>query len=186
MNISTRRQFHKYPNRYLVESGSYFGDAIADALNCGFENVISFEVKKDLYEHCVKRFKGAEDKVKLILGSSAKLLYEGIKDINEPITFWLDGHYSSGVTGYDPENISPILRELEQIKRHPIRSHTIMIDDRRLFKSSSNGGLDGLFDVDEAVIIEKLLDINPNYTIIFENGHIENDIIVATLQDCHI
>lgn len=35
-----------------------------------------------------------------------------------------------------------------------------MIDDRRLFKPSANRGLDGYFNMDETVIIDKLLEIN--------------------------
>lgn len=180
MNISVRRQFHKYPNKYLLESGSYLGEGISDALNCGFSTVISFEVKEDLYDHCIKKFRG-NPKVKLVLGSTANLLYDVIKDIDEPITFWLDGHYSCGITGYDKDCISPLVKELEQIKRHHIKTHTIMIDDRRLLKPSNSGGLDGYFDVTEEEIIKKLLEINPEYRIRFEDGHQNSDIIVAHL-----
>ena len=181
MNSSPRRQFHKYMNGFLCESGSYLGEGIQDALNCGFKQVISFEVKEDLYKQCVEKFKTFKN-VKVIYGSTARILYEYIKDINEPITFWLDGHYSSGITGYDPDHVCPLLEELDQIKMHPIKTHTIMIDDRRLLKKSSNNGMDGLFGIEEATVIKKLKEINPDYNIKYENGHIPSDIIVAKLN----
>mgnify|MGYP001369983704 CR=1 FL=1 len=37
-----------------------------------------------------------------------------IKNIDKPALFWLDGHYSGGVTGMG-DNETPILEELEQI-----------------------------------------------------------------------
>lgn len=178
---SNRRQLHKYPNKWFVESGTYYGDGVQDALSCSFQNIISFEVEPKLYEYSLQRFKYYSN-VTLVKGSTASLLYEYIKDINENITFFLDGHYSQGVTGYDPNYICPLLKELDQIKEHKIKTHTIIIDDRRLLRKSSDNGMDGLFDITEEEVVMKLKDINPEYKIIYENGHIENDIIVATVS----
>lgn len=174
---SSRRQFNKYPNEVLVETGTFIGEGIMDALDNGFNKVISFEVVENLYLRCKQKF-ADNPKVQLVHGSSGKLLYETIKDIDTDITFWLDGHYSNGNTGYDKDHICPILQELDQIGKHR-KTHTILIDDCRLFRKSSNGGLDGLFDIDQHVVIAKLKEINPNYVITYENGFVPNDIIVA-------
>ena len=45
-----------------------------------------------------------------------------------------------------------------------------MIDDVRRFR---------VMGVDEQKVKEKLLDINPDYRITYEDGHIFNDIMVA-------
>jgi hypothetical protein len=37
-----------------------------------------------------------------------------IKDLNEPAIFWLDGHYSSGITAKG-DKICPIFEELDSI-----------------------------------------------------------------------
>ena len=78
------------------------------------------------------------------------------------ITFWLDSHWS-GVAdvGCDPETICPILYELDQIKKHPIKSHVIMIDDIRLMIPEH-------FKVTKEEIVNKIMEINPAYKTLSE------------------
>ena len=52
--------------------------------------------------------------------------------INERAIFWLDGHYSDGITAKGDLN-TPILKELEAILSHNIKDHIILIDDARCF-----------------------------------------------------
>ena len=56
---------------------------------------------------------------------------EVIKYLQEPTLFWLDGHYSSGITAKTDKN-TPILEELKTIFTSPY-NHGILIDDARLF-----------------------------------------------------
>jgi hypothetical protein len=50
-----------------------------------------------------------------------------IKDIDSKITFWLDSHWSGTPdVGCDLVTICPVLEELEQIKQHSIKTHTII------------------------------------------------------------
>ena len=172
-----RHPFAKYPNHVLVETGTYMGDGVQAALEAGFSRVISFEVVPHLHKCSSQRFKGNKA-VELICGSSATKLFDTIRDIKEPITFWLDGHYSTGLTGYDPEHICPLLQELEQIKKHGSH-HTILIDDRRLLRIDAVAAANDAFGVDEATIRAKLLEINPRYNIKYEDGYVPNDIIAA-------
>jgi len=107
-------------------------------------------------------------------GDSGSLLYEMIKDINEPVTFWLDAH--NGVYDPDAEN-TPILRELEQIKKHHIKNHTILIDDMHCCERD-------LFDfLTKDQIAAKVKEINPDYEITFVDGgndsEYPNNIMVA-------
>ena len=170
-SVSTRRQFHKYVNPYLVESGTYEGDGIADALKCGFTHISSFEVVPELYEQAKKRFADCKN-VDLYLGTSAKMYDLCLSKINGPITFWLDGHYSLGKTGYI-EVYCPLMLELEEIARHPIKTHTLLIDDRRAF------GSPGMPGITEEQVKKQILKINPKYQFKYEDGHEPADILVA-------
>jgi len=163
--------FAKYPNKYFVESGSYRGDGIQMALDAGFKNIYSIELGLNFYKNCCVRF-ASRPKVKLFLGSSAEMMPVVLKNIDAPATFWLDGHYSGANTAKADTN-TPILAELEAIRKHPIKTHTILIDDVRLFGTIE-------FDfIELQEIIQKILEINPKYQITYEDGYISNDVLVA-------
>lgn len=164
--------FVKYPNKVFVETGSSHGNGIEMAINVGFRSIYSMEIRGDLLQHCKERF-ADHPEVVLFNGYSEDILYDVIKDINEPITFWLDGHTDCPAPG---RKYSPIMEELEAIKKHPIKTHTIMIDDVRLFGTHE-------FDhVSTSEIINKILEINPNYEILYELGYVSNDILVARVR----
>ena len=168
------RSFPRVPNKYFIETGSYYGQGIQMALNSGlFDQVYSIELAPHFYEHCKRQF-AHRPNVKLFLGNSADVLPQILAEIDQSATFWLDGHYSSDNTAKGITN-NPILDELESIRQHSIKTHTLMIDDLRLFGTSEFD----FIEVDE--IKQKVLEINPNYKITFINGTIPNDILVATL-----
>jgi len=169
-------KFNLYPNKYFIETGSYYGDGIKSALDAGFENIISIEITDKYYNHCVNRFR-ANKNVMVIKGDTSEVLGEIIKDIKDPITFWLDGHWDVGATDETRGTFDfPICRELELIATHPIKTHTILIDDIRL--------LDHEWDVKHKDVIEKVLKINSNYTINYEDGleNRINDVLVARIE----
>jgi hypothetical protein len=167
--VSTRRQFHRFPHRILVETGSHVGHGIQDALDCGFERVISFEVAPDLVKQCKERFKDNPN-VEVHMESSRNML-QYIKDIDEEMTVWLDGHYSFGETSHDGKSFNPILDELDALAKHPVKTHTILVDDVRLF------GTWEFNHITLAQIIQKVMAINPKYSIQFLDGHQANDIM---------
>jgi hypothetical protein len=162
----SRRPFTEFKNNYFVESGTYFGEGIEEALVAGFKNIISYEVYGPIYIEAVKKFQ-RYDNIRLLFKSSVEM-FDEISQIHEQITFWLDGHYSSGYTSY----------ELEAIEKHPIKSHTICIDDRRLMSKSDINTPDNI-GVTEDEVIKALYKINPNYKIEYRDGHIKDDVIVA-------
>jgi hypothetical protein len=155
--------FKRYPNRMFIETGSAYGDGIQQALDAGFENVISIETSKEFYDHCVERFKG-DYRVVLVHGDSREEL-KHVPEIPFPITFWLDGHN---------EDDYPLLAELQAIGLSDIKTHTILIDDLRMLDIVKHG-------LSIKVLTEKMLEINPNYQFCFENGHVANDILVAKI-----
>lgn len=83
--------FGKYLNDYFVETGTYGGDGILKALNAGFKNIRSIEYDNNLFNGARRRFIKNQN-IKIWNGSSEILLWDMIKDINTPITFWLDAH----------------------------------------------------------------------------------------------
>lgn len=161
----------KYPNAVFIETGSFRGAGIDTAIDCGFEEIHSIELHKPFYDYCTDKFK-SNNSVCLHLGDSAKDLWGIIKEIDRPITFWLDGHIEVGVPfGVKP---IPILEELKQIGKHKIKSHTILVDDRRVM------GTDVWFGITEEQIIEAIMKVNKNYVILYEDTcNAPKDIIVA-------
>ena len=124
------------------------------------------------YDYCELLF-SQNPNVQIIKGDSYKILPDIIKDINVPITFWLDGHHSCGDTGLG-DYWTPLIQELEGIKNHPIKTHTIMIDDMRCWLDPNP--VNGFYTPD---IINKLNEINPNYKLTYEDGAQKDDILVA-------
>jgi hypothetical protein len=166
--------FERYKNTdYFIESGSFTGNGIQRAIEAGFTHISSIELSQEYFKHCEMRFKN-NSRVHLFLGDTEDVLEMIIAQITEPITFWLDGHYSGANTALGKHE-SPLMQELEIIKRHPVNIHTIMIDDLRCWKRPH-------YDFDTDNIIEFLKTINQNYEIVLEDGIEKNDILVAHIK----
>jgi len=146
---------------WFIETGCEHGNGIQAALDAGFSAVLSIELSQSSVKRAQERFLGKP--VTIVCGSSAILLPESLKDINFPVTFWLDAH---------PENWSPVLLELDALRRHHIRTHTILIDDRRLMHGAWK-------EITEDKVRAALLAVNPDYEITLDYGVQEDDIIVA-------
>ena len=168
---TTSAVFAKYPNPVFVETGTYNGDGIQMALEANFSTIYSMELSPFFYAKAQKRF-ARQPRVKIVKGNSETKLYALIINIHKPITFWLDAHYSGGEKIPGAKN-TPILDELDQIKKHPIKTHTILIDDMRC---CNTWWFDG---ISKQQIIDKVKEINPHYVITFDEGYIPNDVLVA-------
>jgi len=99
-----------------------------------------------------------------------------LKEIDEPATFWLDGHHSAGDTAFGDYR-APLIQELDAIKNHPIKNHTILIDDMRCWQTP-NPDL-GFWKED---IFNMLNEINPDYEISYLDGYCKDDILAASLK----
>jgi hypothetical protein len=163
--------FEQFPNRHFVETGSYLGNGIEAALHAGFENIHSIELGEWFYNECMKKFEPYPH-VHIWFGDSGLILSRVIEEIREPITFWLDGHWSDGGTAKG-STFTPVLKELEAIQKHPIKNHTILIDDIRCFGTAD-------FDfIELSEIVQKIKEINPDYVITYQDGFQPNDILIA-------
>jgi hypothetical protein len=119
-------------NGIFIETGSYIGDGIQAAIDLGFKDIHSIELSEKYYELCKKRFTNNPN-VTIHRGDSGVILPSIIKDKDEGITFWLDGHYSSGDTACAEKYCSPIQQELDAIKKYSHPDHVILIDDMKDF-----------------------------------------------------
>ena len=131
----------KFGIRRLVETGTYLGDMVF-ATKKVFNKIDSIELGLELYKNAVQRFKN-NSHIKIWKGDSATVLTEIIKDIDEPVLFWLDAHYSGGITARSTLGDTPIERELDIIFGKWNDKSLILIDDARCFT-----GADGYPTVD--------------------------------------
>ncbi|MEE9405590.1 MAG: hypothetical protein V3V20_11915 [Algisphaera sp.] len=163
--------FCQHPNPVWIETGTYLGDGVQAALDAGFAEIHSIELSSALHQQAKERFANNPN-VHLHQGDSATCLAPLIASINQPITFWLDGHYSEGNTARGESN-TPLQRELAAIAAHPLRNHTLLIDDVRCFGTDVFEG----YTLDSALTaIQK---IRPDYLISYADGTTPGDILVA-------
>jgi hypothetical protein len=129
-----RRTLREYAGRFgpkmLVETGTFYGDT-SFALRNDFERIVSIELDRVLYERAKERLQPYKQ-ITVLQGDSGKVIAGIMKEVSEPVLFWLDAHYSGGITARG-ELDSPIFAELDVILTHPIRNHVILIDDARDF-----------------------------------------------------
>jgi hypothetical protein len=130
-----RSYLTKYSLQRFIETGTYWGDTL-DYVSKSEAHCTSIELSQDLYEAAGRRF-GRHKNVTLIQGDSGKELPKLIAEIKEPTLFWLDGHYSSGITA-STEAHTPVSIELNAILNHPVKRHVILIDDVRCFSGEND------------------------------------------------
>jgi len=120
----------KYNIKTLIETGTFKGQMI-DATKNIFEKIYSIELDTSLFQKALSKFKGNKH-IEIFKGDSGEILPTILKNIKKPCLFYLDGHYSEGITAKGDLN-TPVIRELEIILNHKIKNHIILIDDARLF-----------------------------------------------------
>ena len=133
-HIVKQRTIKEFAERFavkvLIETGTCYGDMV-EAMKNHFSRIYSIELSNELYEKAKQRFAGDEN-VEIIHGDSGVELGKLITNIDQPALFWLDGHYSAGVTARGDKD-TPIYEELKHIFSSPLRGHVIIIDDARCF-----------------------------------------------------
>jgi len=113
---------------HYIETGTYLGHGIFQVLN-NYQNIHSIELSEKWYNYNIKQFENNSN-VKMYLGDSKKILPDLLNNINEPVTIYLDAHYSGGPTSFGDEE-TPLLFELEILKNRNY-DDIIIIDDCRL------------------------------------------------------
>jgi hypothetical protein len=173
----TAEVLRKYTYNYVfVETGTGNGDGVQAALDAGFGHISSFEAYELAWAKAHERF-GNMDSVDIFYGDTATgKLWKWLEWQEWPITFFLDAHYMPNM----PPRIAhrcPVLEEIKQIAQHPIKTHTVLIDDRRIFqKGSARWG-----NITEVDIYAELIKIG-RYELSYESCQFKEDIIVADFR----
>jgi len=115
----------------FIETGTYMGDMV-NATKKIFKKIYSIELDNKLSEEAKNRFSRFAN-IEIIHGDSKDILPRILSNITEPCLFWLDAHYSGGITARGKKE-TPIMEELNCILSHPLKeTFVILIDDARLF-----------------------------------------------------
>ncbi|MFH1827623.1 MAG: FkbM family methyltransferase, partial [bacterium] len=162
-NIIKKYAF-KFAPKVFIETGTLDGDKV-NVLNHLFLKSISIELDKKLYEKAKQRFKEYSN-IEIIQGDSSVILPKILPCINETILFWLDAHYSGGITARG-KNETPILNELKGILNYHPKGNLILIDDARLFIGKN-----------DYPTIDELIDYLKKNGNVHYNYKIEKDIII--------
>ena len=125
--LANKHQFESF-----VETGTYRGDMLARiSKKTSISKIMSIELDKRLAEEAQFRFNN-DTKITILQGDSGAVLSSITNDLPQPALFWLDGHYSGGVTALG-ETTTPIFMELQAIDASKRESDLLLIDDIRLF-----------------------------------------------------
>ena len=119
-----------YNAKIFVETGTYMGDMVYAVRN-SFPRIYSAELDSTLHARAAYLF-AKQENITILHGDSALLLPDILDRLDEPALFWLDGHFSGGITA-KAELETPISEELRHILNHRVPNHVILIDDARLF-----------------------------------------------------
>lgn len=122
---------------FFLETGTYLG-ITTNYVQKYFSRVYSIELSKELANEAQKYFKNKKN-VSIIQGDSGLLLEGIMKGNNTRKLFWLDAHYSAGITATSVDfGDTPISKEIEEILKYWIVGSVILIDDARLFNGQNN------------------------------------------------
>lgn len=120
----------KHGLNILVETGTNDGGT-PWALKDAFKEIHTIELGHDQWKAATRRF-ASYPHVHCLQGDSSKVLPAVLKKIREPALFWLDGHYSGGITAHGDRS-TPIREELALIFADD-KPHVILVDDARIFE----------------------------------------------------
>lgn len=120
----------------FIETGTHLGDTLAYIAHDKSIHCTSIELAEVYYKQAKHRFRSYTN-IDLIHGDSGDLMASVINKLDSPALFWLDGHYSGGLTAQGTID-TPICAELEAILMSRHKEHVILIDDVRCFDGTNN------------------------------------------------
>jgi len=131
---------------YFVETGANYGKGVHKAIAIErFEKFFTCELDQNKYEHCINEFKEFDDCIKVYKGFSTEALKEILPQIDKKSFFYLDAHDDGGGM--------PTFEELDLIRDHHIKNHSILVDDIPIYFTGGK----------KQQLIDKILSINSNY-----------------------
>jgi tetratricopeptide (TPR) repeat protein/cellulose synthase/poly-beta-1,6-N-acetylglucosamine synthase-like glycosyltransferase/serine acetyltransferase len=119
----------------FIETGTYLGDTSCAASKI-FSTVHTIELSAELHQKASDRFRN-DPGIHVHHGDSGKIFPKLLGQLKGKSLFWLDGHYSEGITAKGDEN-TPVLKEIRAIKDSLITDAVILIDDLRFFDTPWN------------------------------------------------
>jgi hypothetical protein len=119
----------------FIETGTYMGGTTKWA-STRFKEVHTIELSEALYQQ-VKDELLSKGNITPNLGDFRDVLSKILPNIKNNILFWLDGHYSAGVTA-GKDDPCPLLKELEIILSRN-NEDIILIDDARCLGGTGGG-----------------------------------------------
>jgi len=120
-----------------------------------FQQIWTIELSSELATRASSRL-AKHRNIQVLLGESTELLPHILAKIREPAVFWLDAHYSGGVTARGQTDC-PLDQELNIIAKHECHEHVILIDDVRLMGCGDYPSLER--------VSEMVRRINPGYRL---------------------
>lgn len=168
------------PTRQYIETGTYHGDGIQRVIDL-YDRIHSIELSEKYAVETAKKFL-QHSKVTIYHGNSKQVLPTLLETIPEPVTIFLDGHYSGGETAIGDELVdgvssAPLLTEIEIIMSRPY-DDIVIIDDTRMFglrtwmNPGSKGGMWPEYEYDWTAINEDSIRarLKPGYEIFKNKG----------------
>ena len=138
-NVMKQRVVEEYARKFqlavLVETGTNMGIMVS-AMKDKFQKIVSIELGTSLYRRARRKFRRFSH-IRILQGDSAQVLGSLLPTLREPCLFWLDAHYSGGITAKGSQE-TPIVNELIQVLSHPVPGHVILIDDARCFTARND------------------------------------------------
>ncbi len=130
---------YKTPN--LFETGTFWGDGAACALQYPFFKIISVEIIPEIATKAKTRF-AKEDKVEIIEADSIAALEKQLPLLKGNTVFWLDAHFPGAdakladyASGEDDQFRLPLNKELELISKYRKGFQDVLIlDDLRIYE----------------------------------------------------
>ena len=124
----------------FIETGTFVGGGVSDAIKCGFTTIHSIEIHQGIYENAIQLLNGhmarPDLSVNLHHGDASIVLPEILSGIGKPCVIFLDAHHMEGeprsatVEGDGHSWIrSSIRNDLKAIRECPVKNHVILIDD---------------------------------------------------------
>lgn len=113
-----------------IETGTFRGDSALVLANA-VGRCTTIELDPALATAASKRF-ASDPRISVVQGSSRDVMPGVVSDLQGPTFFWLDGHWSGGVTA-GADDPCPLDGELDAIASSPLASECLVaIDDARL------------------------------------------------------
>ncbi len=156
------------PEATWVETGTFLGQTTQLLARHGTQ-VYSIEPEPKLFARARTLFSKCSN-VEILNGTSEEVFPTLLPRITGDVNFWLDGHYSAGITFKGPQD-TPILDELECISRNidNFGRICVLVDDIRCFNPR-------LPEYATYPSLDTLVDWATRHKL---DWHIEHDIFIA-------